>query len=85
MAEPWAQARPEIRPPRLLDVGDVGITKQELVARLWNEAYVPSQHDERLTKSVNRLRQLLAKSGADSPPLVTQRGTRYVLVSDRSA
>ena len=69
----------------LLEVGDVGITKQELVARLWNEAYVPSQHDERLTKSVNRLRQLLAKSDSDSPPLVTQRGTRYVLVSYRSA
>jgi hypothetical protein len=67
----------------LVRAGHAGISRHELVRQLWNEDYEPRAHDERLHKSINRLRQILEQSAAELPPVLTQQGARYVLAAYR--
>jgi hypothetical protein len=69
----------------LVRAGEHGASKHELVRDLWSESYEPRLHDERLHKSINRLRHLLGKSNAEMPPILTQRGSRYILSVYRDA
>jgi DNA-binding winged helix-turn-helix (wHTH) protein len=36
-----------------------GLTKSELIEKVWHERYVPSDHDNRLYYNINRLRKLI--------------------------
>ena len=62
----------------LLQAGDLGASKAEIINAIWDETYNPLIHDERFYKSINRLRKLVGDS-TQSPKLITQRGEQYVL------
>ncbi len=80
-----AQARDIYRKPTLNQLfeylkaqGDRGGTKEDIVQSLWGEAYNPMIHDDRIYKSVGRLRRILADDSADSN-VILQRGEFYIL------
>lgn len=60
--------------------GADGATKDEIVRHVWDNDYNPLTHDDRLYKSIGRLRKLLDHADGDTLFL---RGTRYVLTPGR--
>ncbi len=63
--------------------GDDGATKDEIVRHVWDNAYNPVTHDDRLYKSIGRLRKLLERSGRGDGMLFL-RGAHYVLTPGRA-
>ena len=55
-----------------------GATKEDIVNEVWQEDYNPLMHDDRLYKSVGRLRRLLGDDN-ESPRTLILRGRNYVL------
>jgi hypothetical protein len=58
--------------------GAAGATKEEIAANVWEEAYNPLIHDDRIYKAVGRIRRLLGDD-LSAPQLLTQMGRHYVL------
>jgi tetratricopeptide (TPR) repeat protein len=61
--------------------GNAGATKEDIVARVWDQAYNPLVHDDRLYKAIGRLRRLLGDD-AERPRVLYQRGSHYILEVD---
>lgn len=58
--------------------GDFGASKEEIVRHVWDTAYNPITHDDRLYKSIGRLRKLLDTADVRAHTLFL-RGNNYVL------
>lgn len=55
-----------------------GASKEQLASVVWGEAYNPLVHDDRIYKSIGRLRVLL-QDDRRHPSILVQRGDSYVL------
>jgi hypothetical protein len=62
----------------LMDKGDTGANKEEIVLAVWQENYNPMIHDDRIYKAVGRLRRLLGDN-VTAPNILIQQGRQYVL------
>lgn len=58
--------------------GDAGVTKEEIIAAVWQENYNPIVHDDRVYKTIGRLRRLLGDDEG-APRTVLQKGRQYFL------
>lgn len=58
--------------------GRQGAGKEEIVQNVWEESYNPLIHDDRIYKTIGRLRKLLGDDHAQ-PKFLTQVGRNYVL------
>jgi hypothetical protein len=64
----------------LQSAGPVGATKEDITRSVWEETYNPTIHDDRIYKTIARLRKLLGDCHS-SPNHLIQRGRHYVLAT----
>lgn len=62
----------------LAEQGRKGADKEEIVKNVWEEAYNPLVHDDRIYKAVGRLRKLLGDD-FQAPKKLIQEGRNYIL------
>ena len=55
-----------------------GVSKEDLAEQIWQESYNPVVHDDRIYKSINRLRRALGDD-VKEPQILTQVGRNYFL------
>jgi len=65
----------------LKDKKSEGACKDQIVKKVWDESYNPLRHDDRIYKTIGRLRKLLGDD-LQSPQLLTLNGKNYVLSSE---